>query len=153
MYCFWLPLLHLWNLLLCLHNAIFSAKLLRHVCHICGEREEELVLSSESISLCNAAQLCDGSPCLFAHQQHWVMWLCSSWTQANSQLWCLSMMCSSTFSSKNIMQGVGLGSQCPRCIYTLLVAACHGGWPNTAPAPLAGYSLATEVVSAILFCK
>lgn len=56
------------------------------------------------------------------------MWLCSSWAQANSQLWCLSMMHSSAFSSKNIMQGHGLGSQFPQCIYILLVAALWPWW-------------------------
>lgn len=45
-----------------MHSAKFSAKLLRQACNISGERGEELVLSPEPVSLCDAAQLCDGFP-------------------------------------------------------------------------------------------
>lgn len=45
-----------------MHNAQFSAKLLRQACNIWGERGEELVPSPEPVRLCDVVQLCDGFP-------------------------------------------------------------------------------------------
>lgn len=53
---FWLPLLHLWSLFLCLYNSQFPAELVRCVCNICGDRGSELDLSPEPVRPCSAAQ-------------------------------------------------------------------------------------------------
>lgn len=153
MYCFWLPLLHLQNLL-CVYTMLFSAKLLRYVYNICGEREEELVLSSEPRSLCNAAQLHDGFPVyLLTNSTGRCGYVPPEPKLIHS--FDVSAWCTFALSAPRTPCKVLAWSHCAHgvSISCWWLLSGHEGWTNTAPAPVAAYSLATEVISAILFSR